>query len=79
MTNEIKIIVRNLSGRNTPVTVDKNILVSQLKKKLLDNGQFNFGMLSFKSKTLDDEKTLAFYKVENNSTIYMLAVLKGGN
>lgn len=76
----MQIFVTTLSGRSTVVEVEPDDLVEELKAKLYEKEALPVHQqrLVYAGKQLEDSRTLAYYNVQKDSTITLLARLRGG-
>ncbi len=80
MPEEYSIFIKNLSGKTIPLLVKNTMTISQLKSQILPgSSQFSEAYLLFGYNQLNDEmKKLEDYGIKDQSTIHMLARLRGG-
>lgn len=77
---EINIFVKNLSGKTMVFLLTSETTIGELKIMIRDKigGQFKDIYLSSVRPLDNDKSTINEYGILNNSTIYLLARLKGG-
>ncbi|XP_070591909.1 2'-5'-oligoadenylate synthase 1-like [Erythrolamprus reginae] len=76
----LNIFVKDLNSRTTSYTVRSNETVLGLKKMIeaRTHVAVNQQHLTYQDKELDNEKTLAYYKIRSHDTVYLLLRLRGG-
>ncbi|XP_058024216.1 2'-5'-oligoadenylate synthase 1-like [Ahaetulla prasina] len=77
----LNIFVKDLNSRTKSYTVSSRETVLGLKKMIEARIQVvvNEQRLTYQDKELEDGKTLAYYKIRNNDTVYLLLRLRGGH
>ena len=76
--DEIKVTIKTLTGKTTALRMKREMTVSKLKTmiQITDGIDRDQQKLMFQNKTLEDEKELSHYEVNNNSTIFMIVSVK---
>ncbi|KAG8128351.1 hypothetical protein E2320_015194 [Naja naja] len=77
----MNIFVKDLKSRSTNYTVSSSETVLGLKKMIEARTGIvvNKQHLTYQDKELEDGKTLAYYKIRSNDTVYLLLRLRGGH
>ena len=77
----MQFFVKTLTGRTSTVDGELSDTVATLKTKLQEKEGIPADQLRlvFAGKSLDDNRTLSDYNMQNESTIFMLLRLRGGN
>ena len=77
---EQQFFVKLLSGKSIVCTLDPKVTIHELKEAIYEAERLPIDQqrLVYKGKQLENDKTLGDYEVDNNSTIHLLANLKGG-
>ena len=74
-----QIFVKDFEGKRYTVDdVIGNDIVAEIKHTMKGKTGIRNFRLTFGGKDLDDDKTMAYYKIDKSATLYMLARLKGG-
>lgn len=75
-----QIFIRNLTGKHTPIEVDSNITVDDLKRKIQEKEKIDprKQRLLYQGKQLEEGNTLGFYNIKKDSTINLVLRLIGG-
>lgn len=81
ISQTLNIFVKDLNARTTSYTVSSRETVLGLKKMIEARTHVvvNEQRLTYQDKELEDGKTLAYYKMGNNDTVYLLLRLRGGD
>ena len=76
----MQIFVKTLSGKSSTIEVQPTETVASLKRKLADKEKLpeTQQRLIFSGKQLEDDKTLADYNIQKESTLHLVLRLKGG-
>lgn len=77
--SQFNVFVKNLSGKQMTFQVTLETKVSELKMMINEKigTQFNDIYLATTKNLSDDNQTMEFYCITSNSTIYLLARLRG--
>lgn len=72
--------VLTLAGEEREIEVEPSDKVVQLKEKLEERDGIPVAQqrLIFQGKQLNDEKTIASYKLQNGTMVHMVVALRGG-
>jgi hypothetical protein len=75
-----QILIKTLTGLSVPLMVDENETIESLKQKISEkeNVSADQQRLVYCGKQLDDNQTLGYYEIKENSTIHLVLRLKGG-
>ena len=76
----MRIYVKNLTGKTTPMEIAAEETVTGLKNKIYEKEGVAPGQqrLIFAGKQLDDGRTLAEYNIQKEATLYIVVRLPGG-
>lgn len=80
-SQKLNIFVKDLNSRTTNYTVNSSETVLGLKKMIEASKHIavNQQRLTYHDKELKDGKTLAYYNIRSNETVYLLLRLRGGH
>lgn len=78
--DDFPIQIRSLTGNETRVTVHHKMLVSELKELIekQDQTAFDQQRLVYNGKQLEDERTLDYYNIIQDTVVHIILRIRGG-
>ena len=78
--DEFPIRIRSLTGKETPIKVHHKMIVSELKNMIekIDQTPFDQQRLVYNGKQLEDNRTLDYYALNEDSVIHIILRIRGG-
>ena len=80
----MQLFIKNLTGKNIILEAEPSDKVEDIKLRIAKKEGLCLPdyskrlILIFAGKTLEDERTLADYNIQNNSTLHLVLRLRGG-
>lgn len=77
---EFPIQIRSLTGKNIDVKVHHKMYVSELKELIekQDQTRFDQQRLVYNGKQLEDERTLDYYNITQDTVVHIILRIRGG-
>lgn len=78
--DEFPIQIRSLTGKETSIKVHHKMIVSEVKSMIekIDQTPFDQQRLVYNGKQLEDERTLDYYDVKQDTVIHIILRIRGG-
>ena len=78
--NDYSIQIRSLTGKHTKVIVHHKMRVSELKELIekQDQTPFDQQRLVYNGKQLEDERTLDYYNITQDTIVHIILRIRGG-
>ena len=78
--DEFPIQIRSLTGKETFIKVHHKMIVSELKNMIenIDQTPFDQQRLVYNGKQLEDDRTLDYYGVKEDTVIHIILRIRGG-
>lgn len=78
--DDFPVKVRSLIGKEIPIKVHHKMTVSELKSCIekIDQTPFDQQRLVYNGKQLEDERTLDYYEVKEDTVIHIILRIRGG-
>ena len=72
--------IRSLTGKKTTINVHYKMIVSELKDMIekMDQTPFNQQRLVYNGKQLDDDQTLDYYDIKQDTVVHIILRIRGG-
>ena len=78
--DDFPVQIRSLTGKEIPIKVHHKMTVSELKNSIekIDQTPFDQQRLVYNGKQLEDERTLDYYGVKEDTVIHIILRIRGG-
>lgn len=78
--DDFPIQIRSLTGKQTEVMVHHKMTVTELKDEieLVDQTPFDQQRIVYNGKQLEDERTLDYYNIKEDSIVHIILRIRGG-
>jgi hypothetical protein len=72
--------IRSLTGKETTINVHYKMIVSELKDMIekMDQTPFNQQRLVYNGKQLEDDRTLDYYDIKQDTVVHIILRIRGG-